>query len=55
MNTINFCSASSERRSHGVLHGGVISSVLDATGVRMELHNDIEKLIAVGTGTYVVG
>lgn len=100
---------------HGVLHGGVISSVLDATGgimasvgvierlqskppeeiemgiskvgtidlrvdylrpglgnhflatgramrtgnkvtvVRMELHNDIEKLIAVGTGTYIVG
>ena len=100
---------------HGVLHGGVISSVLDATGgliasigvvdklqarppdeiargiskvgtidlrvdylrpglgksfhatgtvmrsgrkvtvVRMELHNDQEKLIAVGTGTYIVG
>ena len=100
---------------HGVLHGGVVSSVLDATGgivasigvveklqtrpsdeiahgiskvgtidlrvdylrpglgqsfhatgtvmrsgrkvtvVRMELHNDQEKLIAVGTGTYIVG
>jgi len=100
---------------HGVLHGGAISSVLDATGgimasigvidrlqskppediekgiskvgtidlrvdylrpglgkqfyatgaimrsgkkvtvVRMELHNDLEKLIAVGTGTYIVG
>jgi len=100
---------------HGVLHGGVVSSVLDATGgivasigvveklqtrppdeiaqgiskvgtidlrvdylrpglgqsfhangtvmrsgrkvtvVRMELHNDADKLIAVGTGTYIVG
>jgi uncharacterized protein (TIGR00369 family) len=100
---------------HGVLHGGVVSSVLDATGgivasigvveklqtkppeeiaqgiskvgtidlrvdylrpglgqrfhangtimrsgrkvtvVRMELHNDTDKLIAVGTGTYIVG
>ncbi len=100
---------------HGVLHGGVISSVLDATGgimasigvidrlqskppediekgiskvstidlrvdylrpgsgkqfyatgtimrtgkkvtvVRMELRSDLEKLIAVGTGTYIVG
>jgi uncharacterized protein (TIGR00369 family) len=100
---------------HGVLHGGVVSSVLDATGgivasigvveklqtkppdeiaqgiskvgtidlrvdylrpglgqsfhangtvmrsgrkvtvVRMELHNDADKLIAVGTGTYLVG
>ena len=100
---------------HGVLHGGVISSVLDATGgitasigvverlqtrppaeiargiskvgtidlrvdylrpglgkrfyttgtilrngkkvtvARMELHNDLEKVIAVGTGTYIVG
>ena len=100
---------------HGVLHGGVVSSVLDATGgivasigvveklqtrpsdeiahgiskvgtidlrvdylrpglgqsfhatgtvmrsgrkvtvVRMELHNEKEKLIAVGTGTYIVG
>ncbi|MCG6910630.1 MAG: thioesterase family protein [Deltaproteobacteria bacterium] len=100
---------------HGVLHGGVISSVLDATGgmvasigvvkklrtkppeeiaegiykvgtidlrvdylrpglgqsfyatgttmrsgkkvtvARMELHNDLGKLIAVGTGTYIVG
>jgi uncharacterized protein (TIGR00369 family) len=100
---------------HGVLHGGVISSVLDATGgimasigvvekltsrppqeialgiskvgtidlrvdflrpglgrrffatgtvmrsgrkvtvARMELHNDADKLIAVGTGTYIVG
>ncbi len=100
---------------HGVLHGGVISSVLDATGgimasigvirklqaeppaeiekgiskvgtidlrvdylrpglgerfyatglimrsgkkvtvVRMELHNDRDDLIAVGTGTYIVG
>lgn len=100
---------------HGVLHGGVISSVLDATGgivasigvveklqssppeeiahgiskvgtidlrvdylrpglgqwfyatgmvmrsgrkvtvARMELHNDLDKLIAVGTGTYIVG
>jgi uncharacterized protein (TIGR00369 family) len=100
---------------HGILHGGVISSVLDATGgitaslgilrraqkeplndiekhltkvgtidlrvdylrpgrgkyfistglimrtgrkvtvCRMEMHNDREKLIAVGTGTYIVG
>ena len=100
---------------HGVLHGGVVSSVLDATGgivasigvveklqarppdeiargiskvgtidlrvdylrpglgqsfhaagtvmrsgrkvtvVRMELHNDTDTLIAVGTGTYIVG
>ena len=100
---------------HGVLHGGVISSVLDATGgivasigvveklqssppeeialgiskvgtidlrvdylrpglgqwfyatgvvmrsgrkvtvARMELYNDLDKLIAVGTGTYIVG
>lgn len=100
---------------HGVLHGGVISSVLDATGgmmatvpvilklheksveeirqgitkvgtidlrvdylrpgigkkfyatgsimrsgkkvavTRMELHNDRDRLIAVGTGTYIVG
>ena len=100
---------------HGVLHGGVISSTLDATGgimasigvverltskkpedieigiskvstidlrvdylrpglgkqfcatgvimrtgkkvtvVRMELRNNLEKLIAVGTGTYIVG
>lgn len=100
---------------HGILHGGVISSVLDATGgivasigvveklqssppeeiahgiskvgtidlrvdylrpglgqwfyatgmvmrsgrkvtvARMELHNDLDKLIAVGTGTYIVG
>ena len=25
------------------------------TVARMELHNDLEKLIAVGTGTYIVG
>lgn len=101
--------------AHGILHGGVISSVLDAAGgltaassvmekmqhksveeiekritrtgtidlrvdylrpgrgkyfratssimrignkvavTRMELHNDEERLIAVGTGTYIVG
>jgi uncharacterized protein (TIGR00369 family) len=35
--------------------GTVMRSGRKVTVVRMELHNDSEKLIAVGTGTYIVG
>ena len=35
--------------------GMVMRSGRKVTVARMELHNDLEKLIAVGTGTYIVG
>ena len=35
--------------------GKVMRSARKVTVIRMELHNDSEKKIAVGTGTYIVG
>jgi len=35
--------------------GAIMRNGKKVTVARMELHNDLEKLIAVGTGTYIVG